>query len=448
MKIIARIILLSQLIVLPLLLQGQAQNNSIFSRFGIGDLYPQAFSSTAGMGFAASGYFSESQTNTLNPASYGYLKKTSFDVGLNAKYYDLSTDNSSFRNWTGSFDYLSIAFPLFNNINRALSPIERNYNLGMAFSLQQYSKVGYNITTTEVIDGVGQIERNFTGFGGTTKFLWGNSFQYKGLAAGFNLGYIFGRINYEKNVFFVDYLNPFNNLFNTSYSIRGFQFDGGLMYTHVLNKKAVEADNLVQENSLTAGIHYSSNSNANTSETSNEVTFLNAPNSNNVVDEIRTVQDSAGQMTIPGSLGFGLSYKYGRKWGAAISYATSPWSQYTNDVEPPLAMNLNDIGSLNLGFYYIPKYNSISNFLSRINYKAGFYTRTEPASFSDNQVSNTGFTFGLGMPFIYQRKSSIADINIALGRKKAADILVENYMELRFGFSFNDDEWFLTRKYN
>ncbi len=445
MNIVARLIILSNLILLPLLLQGQAQNNSIFSRFGIGDLYPQVFSSTAGMGFAASGYYSESQTNTLNPASYGYLKKTSFDLGLSAKYYDLSTDNSNYRNWTGGFDYMSIAFPLFNSINRTLSPIERKYNLGMCFSLQQYSKVGYNLTTTETIEGVGQIERNYTGYGGTTKLLWGNSFQYDGFSAGVNLGYIFGRINYEKNIFYVDYLNPFNNIFTTAYSIRGFQVDGGLMYSHILNKKALDEDKLIPKNILTAGLHYSSNSNANTSETSSEFTFLNATNTSDIIDTLTFVQDSAGMMTIPGTIGFGLSYKAGNKWGASVAYSTSPWSSYTNDVDP---RSLSDINSFNVGFYYVPKYNSITNFLSRINYKAGFYTRTEPSSFNGNQVSNMGVTFGLGMPFIYQRKSSIADINIALGRKMASEVLVENYMELRFGFSFNDDEWFLKRKYN
>ncbi len=444
MNIIHKTVLITGFILVPLLGLTQAQNNSIFSRFGIGDLYPQTFASASGIGFAASGYYSNAQTNTLNPASYAFLKKTAFDLGLTAKYYGVETDQSIYRNWTGSFDYLSLAFPLYNSINRALDPVERDYNIGMAIALQQYSRVGYNLTTTETIVDVGQIERNYTGFGGTNKFLWGTAFAYKDLSIGVNLSYLFGKISYQKNILYADYPNPYNNAFSTFYNLRGFTFDAGAMYRFVLNKDKIDETAGVFPKEITFGVHYTNAINGTTNATVSNINFITS-DAGTQVDSIDTAEDVEGAFKIPSNIGLGLSYKNGNKWGASVAYQASPWSQYSNDAEP---ITLADVQSFNAGFYYIPKYNSITNFLARINYKAGFFYKTEPALFNNEQVQNIGVTFGLGMPFVYQRKSSIADLSIALAQRNAADIIVENYLELRFGFSFNDDEWFLKRKYN
>ncbi len=435
------------MVLTPILCFSQAQNNSIFSRYGIGDLYTPNYSFLTGMGNASIGYFNNVQANPSNPASYSFLTKTSFDIGISAKYYVAETGGLDFKNWTGGFDYMSLAFPLFNSINKALNPIKRDYNLGMAIGMRQYSKVGYNITSTETIGEAGLLERNYTGFGGTTKAHIGLSGNYKNLSAGFNLGYIFGKISYEKNINFPDIQNVFNTAFGSFYNMNGFVFDGGLMYSHELNKAERKVNPNIPSDNFNFGLTYSSNANLNTTASITELNFYvpTIANASVITDTLTNITDQEGKLKIPGRIGFGTSYVKGNKWGASVSYEQSPWSIYSNDANQE---NLADTYSINMGAFYIPNYKSITNFLSRVSYKVGFFMKTEPASFGGEQVDNIGITAGLGAPFLYQRKTSIADLNIVLGRKKGGSVIVENYMELRFGFSFNDDEWFLKRKYN
>src|SRR5690242_18513476 len=51
-----------------------AQENSPFSRYGLGDAYPQQNIATRGMAGVSAAYSSEQALNTLNPASYTAMR--------------------------------------------------------------------------------------------------------------------------------------------------------------------------------------------------------------------------------------------------------------------------------------------------------------------------------------------------------------------------------------
>jgi len=54
----------------------------------------------------------------------------------------------------------------------------------------------------------------------------------------------------------------------------------------------------------------------------------------------------------------------------------------------------------------------------------------------------------MGLPFIFQRKVSHANLGIDIGRSGMNTSIQENYIRFTLGFTFNDDEWFVKRKYN
>ena len=97
---------ISQLFLTVLLLSGlvaDAQENSPYSRYGWGNLVPGTPVATRGMGGITTGFvdydprfdlklrYPKPQTlNTFNPASYGKLRITSFDLGF-------QVDNQSLR---------------------------------------------------------------------------------------------------------------------------------------------------------------------------------------------------------------------------------------------------------------------------------------------------------------------------------------------------------------
>jgi hypothetical protein len=83
-----------------------------------------------------------------------------------------------------------------------------------------------------------------------------------------------------------------------------------------------------------------------------------------------------------------------------------------------------------------------------MSYRFGGYYIKDPRIVNGKGVNQYGVRFGLDLPFMYQRKGSNANLGIDLGRKGEGTIIEEKYIKLNFGFTFNDEEWFLKRKYN
>ena len=78
------------LLILPSIIWGQAQDNSPYSRFGIGDISDNNFYYSRFMGGLGASFTSPYTINIVNPASLAYLGATSFDVGVGTKLARLS----------------------------------------------------------------------------------------------------------------------------------------------------------------------------------------------------------------------------------------------------------------------------------------------------------------------------------------------------------------------
>ena len=154
---------------------GQQNDNSPYSRFGIGDITDNNFNHTRQMSGLGASYLDGYHINIVNPASYSFLNSTAFDVGLFAKRTWIEDSKTTTKIWSGNLDYISLAFPLTNPINEVYDGVRSNYKLGMAITLMPHSTVGYNISSLDSIAGIGLFNRNYVGTGGTYKLLWGNS---------------------------------------------------------------------------------------------------------------------------------------------------------------------------------------------------------------------------------------------------------------------------------
>ena len=75
------------------------------------------------------------------------------------------------------------------------------------------------------------------------------------------------------------------------------------------------------------------------------------------------------------------------------------------------------------------------------------YYERDPRLINDERFSTFGVTFGLGMPLSWQRKFSNLDMGVTFG-KRSVDILSESFVKFTFGFTFNDSDWFIKRKFN
>jgi hypothetical protein len=419
--------------------------NSPFSRFGIGDLVDEEFMHSRHMGGLGASYQDVYNINLANPASYASLKSTAFDVGLFTRYSQLSdTDGNNSTQWSGNIEYISLAFPLSNPLNDLLEREERDFNLAMSFTLIPHSVVGYNISTQDtLIDGNGII-RNFTGNGGTNKFYWGNAFKYKDFSFGVNLGYLFGNLEYQRNILFTDAVLPFNTEFTNDYSVAGFIYNIGAQYTLYLNQTEETKKSGISGNRITFGVFGRSNTGFNTTA---NVLEQGIQSTNGVpldVDTLNFVIGEEGSGTLPGTFGIGATYHKGARWAWGVNYTWSPWSNYNNDANPE---ELNNTQRISVGGHIRPNYKSYNSFLKRAFYRYGAYYNTDPREIDNKALTSYGVTFGLGLPFVYQRKVSHANIGVNLGRRGQGTPISESFARFTLSFTFNDDEWFIKRKY-
>lgn len=420
--------------------------NSPLSRFGIGDLVDENFVHARGMGGLGASTKGRYHINIVNPASIASLRTTSFDIGLDAKYTSLTDlDGQSISQWGGNLKYISLAFPLSNPLNEILDREERDYNLGMAFTLMPHSIVSYDISSVDSLSGIGQFRRNFNGNGGSYKFYWSNAISYKQLSFGVNLGYLFGNIAYERNIAFDDVPFPYQTLYSEDYSLKGFLWNAGLQYDLILNKKALAEKKNVSVKKITFGLRGHSNTGFSTSSDVVErvVQFLATGATDS--DTLNFDLDRSGEGTLPASFAIGATYQNGQKFAFGVNYSATAWNNYFNENNPE---DLNNTYKLSVGGFIRPNYRSYSNFLKRASYRFGGFINTDPRKIEGEDLQSYGVTFGIGLPFIYQRKISHANLGLELGSRGSGSPLAETYARFLLSFTFNDDEWFIKRKYD
>ena len=396
------------------------------------------------MGGLAAAYHDSYNVNIINPASLPYLRTTSFETGLNAKYSNLTEGEDSFTNWGGSLSYFSLAFPLSNPINDLLDRVERKYELGMSFSLQPFSTVGYNIfTEEEEINGVPGVQRNYVGDGGTYSAQWGNGIKFKDFSAGINLGYLFGKTSTYRTAVFDDFYNAYDNYESINTNLSGFIWNLGVQYDLVLNQAEIDEDNSKNIKKITFGAY----GNPGTSfKTSSEEEYLLIRTGDEVAIDIDTISEGSfeGTRRLPAKFGIGFMYNVGKKWGAGVNYETQLWSEYENIGNP---IGLNNSFRISAGGFFRPDDKSITNYLKRIYYQFGVFYAKDPAVALNKDVDQYGATIGLGLPFYDQRDFALANVGATFGVRGLNTVIEERYIHLNFGFTFTSEKWFLKRKY-
>lgn len=418
--------------------------NSPFSRFGIGDLVDPNPIHLRHMGGINASFTDSYHINHVNPASYSFLRATAFDIGISANRISLS-DNSGndFSDWGGNLEYLSLAFPLRNPLNEVFDREKRDFRHAMAFSLVPVSRVSYHILNDDVDPDIGGFTREFIGDGGIFKVQWGNSLLYKNISVGINLAYQFGELSYDRVIDFNE-VTAFDNRFTNDYTLSGFTYNIGAIYQLILNKAQFAKDPNIPVRAINFGIYgnaatsFSTNGSELFQNSSGDIQLLA------ITDTLSFRQNIEGSGTLPSQLGVGATYYVGGSLSVGLNYVLTRWSQYENDANPE---ELSDSSKISFGGFYRPNVKSF-NYRDRIYYRFGLSYGKGERSISENQLDEYSINAGFGFPFVYQRKISHINIGVEFGQRSAGPILSETFVKLGLGLTFNDDEWFIKRKYN
>jgi hypothetical protein len=400
--------------------------------------------SSHGMGGLSAVYHDFFETNLDNPASLGFLQYTSLQVGLFAKQSTFKRFDSKSNIWSGNLDHLSLNIPLINPLNEQLERRETTFSWGTAVSLRPYSQVGYSVELEEndPSDSLGTIQRNFRGEGGIYQFAWSHGLKYKNLAAGVNLNYLFGRQEFNEEVEFVDIENSYVNLFQNSQQYKGFQYRLGLMYEHPLDLEKARANNDEPSRLLSVGAYYTGQANIDSKSGISNLAFNQAISD---LDTVLLVKDIAGEMTLPSMFGFGLMYRRAGDFRVGLDYQIANWDNYRNTARTDDTLRYTT--RFAAGVSWIPDSDAITSYWKRVEYRAGFYTKTDPRVIDDVQVKETAITFGATLPLIMQRNIAWFQVGFDVGTRKATDNLTDNFVRGKVGLVFNDNSWFIRGKY-
>ncbi len=430
-----------------ILVWGQTTDNSPFTRLGLGQVTNNSFNHIRHMGGLNASFVDGYNINFANPASYSFLNAKAFDMSMFAKKAWIEDSQSKAEFWTGNLDYMSLAFPLRNPINELYEGVKKNYKLGMAFTLAPHSTVNYNIGQQELLTNGESFFRNYVGSGGTYKFMWGNSLKYKNISVGANVGYLFGKNSYERNIFF-DRVGFYDDYFTTEYNMNGFLWNAGLIYSLTLNKKQMEKVKTTAPKRMTFGLYGNSATSFSTRASTIHVLRQDFDRNSFNLDTILDVSGVAGQGRLPAELGLGMTYYGGEKFAIGLNYHSGLWSSYFNEAAQEEVNSLKNSARYSLGGYIRPDYKSFDSFLKRVYYRYGFYYDIDPRVVNNEQIKTMAATFGLGMPFVYQRKVSYVNLGVEAGVRGMELPVSERFVKISLGVTFNDDEWFLKRKYN
>ena len=438
-----------------------SQENSPFSRYGIGDIYPQQNIASRGMGGLAAAYTNSQAINTINPASYGSLGLVTYDFALSIDVRNLISADPASKYKSTNFipSYLQIGVP----INKK--------GLGMAFGLRPATRINYSVaqesiityqdltkdTTQELFEGNGGLNQVFLGFGKTwrSKKKSGNT-----ISIGFNGGYEWGtkfistKINFPKHPGENWYAS--NSTDSTHYG--GFYLNPGIMTSFTIKERTDPISKIKDSYVLMLGGSGMLEQNLNaTVDVTRETFFYRQDGLDVPIDSVYKQSDIEGKINIPLSFNGGLMLNklvangpfQTKKWSAGVEYNFTPWSKYLYFGSPD---QVNDSWMIRGGVEWSPNpFSNKSVFGSGI-YRLGYYNGKDYINADGNgykvQAFTIGYSFNLRRYHSYDKQFTMINTAIEFGKRGSSiNNVTENFIKFSLGLSLSDI-WFIKRKYD
>ena len=432
----------------------EAQDNSPYSRYGLGNLYPSTNIINRGMGGVAAAYSDYTSVNYSNPASYAGFQvfteqrsrkvssaRVILDAGINLNSRGLKEPNT-----TQSFTSSDL---LFSHVYVGV-PIRRNW--GLAFGIRPVSRISYNILRTERLfnrtgGNIDSAATQFTGTGGSFLPSIGTGFGSDNLRVGVNVGYLFGNKELSTHrVFLNDTVSYAASDHRTTASFGNLFFTTGIQYSIRLKGDSTQF--------IRFGASGNWKQKLNASQDILRQTYTRSSTGEELrVDSVFQQTDISGDVIFPASYtaGFLLDNAPGLKsrgWSLGVDYSTMRWSDYRFFGTQDQVQNGWEVKA---GVQLTPS-RSATRYGQFINYRFGFFTGKDYINAGGGNLPVLGFSFGAGLPLPnYSRLSnqlSVINLGLEYTRRGNDDSPIkENLFRISLGLSFTD-LWFGKRKYD
>lgn len=437
------------------LLTAHAQENSPFSRYGMGDWNQGQHLISRAMGGLAAAYTDGTSNNNgqtinfANPAAYSSLYMVSYDIGLTMDSRTLRSINPDEKfvsnNLTPS--YFALGFP-----------INKLRNLGFAFGFKPLSKISYSITQTGTAAG-DSISTLYQGSGGLNQVFIGLGKRWKGFSIGFNTGVNFGRKEVSTLIGFANDTITYNKSKSTSITNFSSLFlSVGTQYEFTLKTKNYPSIKTINKYMLRLGATANLGSTMNATQDIDHTTF--AYNSLGVVATIDTVYSKTklkGTIVLPTTYAAGITIRKTTQaarglfdiWSLGAEYTSTQWTAYRFYSQPD---QLNDSWMFKLGASFSPDPVSGQSYWGSVNYRLGFFTGKDYVNADGNGLKMYGVSFGAGIPIrkwnSYTNQFAIVNTALQFGKRgDSKNNVTEGFFRLSFGLSLSDI-WFQKRRYD
>ncbi len=437
----------------PLL--SHAQENSPYSRYGMGDYFQGQHIISRGMGGITAAYADGTANNngqTINfgnPAAYGNLYLISYDIGLTYDSRTLKQDNPA-----GKFNS-NYLIPSYFSLGM---PLNKKKALGMAFGLRPLSRVSYSITenTREAGDSVNKL---YQGSGGLNQAFIGIGKKWRNLSLGFNTGVNFGKKDISTLVRFVNDSVPYiSSRYSTDANFSAFILNLGAQYEIPFKTRTTNATRTTETYYMRLGVTGNLGNNMSATQSTSRATVnSNALGEFSGIDTIYSVPDEKGTIVMPSSYTAGINFRKTvlaprglfEIWSIGAEYTATQWSQYRyfGKTEP-----LNDSWGLKFGAQISPDPVSGRSYWGTISYRFGYFTGLEYVNPDGHGLKSSGASIGFGIPVrkwsSYNSQFAIVNTSFQFG-KRGTDVnnVTENFIRISFGLSLSDI-WFIPRKYD
>ena len=440
----------------------RAQENSPYSRYGIGDLVPNQHIANRGMGGISIAYTdygligSPLNINLVNPASLGSLSNTRnfsntiYDFGAEVDFRTIksSTTSDKFSSRNLSTSYLQVAFPL------ATKKMEkRGMGWGMSFGLTPVSRINYKVESFRRDPAVDSINTLYEGTGGMSQFNISTGFRKIGkgshkneFSIGVSSGLTFGNKDIStKTAILNDSVQFYKSDYELNSRFRGIFLKTGFQYAINLKKRGLLR--------LGAFVNLEQRLTANQSII-NQTFDFDFSGGMVRIDSIYSVTDIKGTVVLPMKYGFGFTYQTNnKKWLLGSDFEQTSFSNYryygNNDYTT-------DMWTLRVGLEYYPSKAGSTNkkYVEYLKYRAGFYFGPDYIKINETR-NNLVFTGGLSMPLTtprsIQTRGEYVTLNTSfeIGTRgaNAASGVKENITRINIGIAMNA-RWFQKRSYD
>lgn len=425
-----------------------AQENSPYSRYGMGDIVPNQNMVSRAMGGITAGYADFQSINLVNPAALGQIRNTIFDIAGEVDVRTLKSNISpdKFTSVNALISYLQLGVPLSSE-----KMLKKKQYWGASFGLRPLTRINYKIENNTRPLGLDSLNTIYEGSGGITQANFSTGLRIKNLSIGVSTGYTFGSKDYSTILNFIsDSIAYFKSNTSTRSRFGGAFLNTGIQYeVRLKNKSTKEKDNVLR---FGAYANWQQSLSAKQDRV-NETIAFDGNGGIVSIDTVSAVTNQSGKVILPSTYGFGFSHAT-PNFLIGADVELSNWDAYRYYGEKDFVQNSYMI---RVGAQYYPaKDNTLpSKYWSFVKYRAGLYYGNDYIKLDNKNKPNFAFTAGVGMPLTSLQRISYtgeivalnAGVEIGARGNKETQSLRENYMRINIGVSMNA-RWFVKPKYN